>query len=195
MCQKRSGTGPHRKVRERRFHQHCNRLGTDPPFEVEEMEVEDASPPRNARERTFIIKMEGYLQKWEELQVGISELEHFLLGPGDGRYWCHFTGIKSAGRRRIQQGRAGRYASGQRSGGSSTFFRSSKEGEAQKQRLGTRGEQGARRHLRRWKRQEADSWKSWEESRRSLPLHHHSSAQLSQHKALSPHSVHLCCTG
>ena len=56
---------------------------TDPPGEVEEMEVEDANPPRNTRERTLIIKMESYLQKSEELQVGISELEYFLLGPGD----------------------------------------------------------------------------------------------------------------
>ena len=33
---------------------------TDPPVEVDEMEVEDANPLRNTRARTLIEKMEGY---------------------------------------------------------------------------------------------------------------------------------------
>ena len=45
--------------------------------------MEDANPPWNARERALIEKMESYLLKSEELQVGIGELEFFLLGPGD----------------------------------------------------------------------------------------------------------------
>ena len=38
------------------------------------MEVEDADPPWSARERTLIIKMQSYLQKSQELQVGLREL-------------------------------------------------------------------------------------------------------------------------
>ena len=53
----------------------------DPPAEVEEMEVADANPPWNARERTVITKMERYLENSEKIQVGISELEHLLLDP------------------------------------------------------------------------------------------------------------------
>ena len=41
---------------------------------------EDANPPWNARERTLTKNMEGYLQISEKLQVGISELEYFLIG-------------------------------------------------------------------------------------------------------------------
>ena len=48
------------------------------------MEVEEANPPWNARERTLIIKMQSYVQKSEEdLQIKSTELE-FWLGPGDG---------------------------------------------------------------------------------------------------------------
>ena len=52
------------------------------PAEVGEIGVEDANPPWNARERTFSVKMQSYSQKSEELQVGTSKLEYFLLGPG-----------------------------------------------------------------------------------------------------------------
>ena len=55
----------------------------DQPAEVEEMEVEDANPPWNARERAFIAKMERYFENSERIQ-GISEMEHFLLSPGTG---------------------------------------------------------------------------------------------------------------
>ena len=47
------------------------------------MEVKDANPPWNARARTLIVNMESDLQKSQEFQVGISELEYFFLGPGD----------------------------------------------------------------------------------------------------------------
>ena len=42
----------------------------------------DPNPPRNARERTLIKAMESYSQTSEKIQVGISELEYFLLSPG-----------------------------------------------------------------------------------------------------------------
>ena len=41
---------------------------------------EDANPPWNARERTLIKNMEGYLQKSEKVQVVICELDTFLIG-------------------------------------------------------------------------------------------------------------------
>ena len=49
----------------------------DLPAEVEEMEVEDANPPWNARERTLIAKMKRYLEnseksKWESESWSIS---------------------------------------------------------------------------------------------------------------------------
>ena len=42
------------------------------------MEGEDADPPWNTRERALVKKMESYLQKSEELEVGIRELEFFF---------------------------------------------------------------------------------------------------------------------
>ena len=45
------------------------------------MEVENVNPPWTARERLLIAKMEKYLEESEQIQVEISELEHFLLGP------------------------------------------------------------------------------------------------------------------
>ena len=42
-------------------------------------------PPWNASGRTLIINMESYLQKSEELQVGISELKYLQLGLGRRR--------------------------------------------------------------------------------------------------------------
>ena len=45
--------------------------------------VEDANTPWTARERTVIAEMVRYLEKSEQIQVDISELEHFLLGTED----------------------------------------------------------------------------------------------------------------
>ena len=45
------------------------------------MEVENVNPPCAARERLLIAQMEKYLEKSEQIQVEIRELEHFLLGP------------------------------------------------------------------------------------------------------------------
>ena len=42
------------------------------------VEVEHANPPWIARERTLIAKMESNLENSRKIQVGISELEHFL---------------------------------------------------------------------------------------------------------------------
>ena len=40
-------------------------------------------PPRTARERVLIAKMEQYLEKRDSIHVEISELEHFFPGPED----------------------------------------------------------------------------------------------------------------
>ena len=50
---------------------------TDPPAEMEEMEVEDTNPPRNARERTLIVKWRVTCQKvknsrWDSANWDIS---------------------------------------------------------------------------------------------------------------------------
>ena len=47
------------------------------------MEVENYSPLWTARERVVLDKMEKYLQRIEHIQVEVSELERFLLDPGD----------------------------------------------------------------------------------------------------------------
>ena len=53
------------------------------------MEVENVNPPCAARERLLIAQMEKYLEKSEQIQVEIRELEHFLLGPEEARYQHH----------------------------------------------------------------------------------------------------------
>ena len=70
---------------ERRLHQkghHCSRLQQGlarQRIEVDEMEVEDANPPWNARERAIIKNMESCLENTEKVQVGIEELEYYML--------------------------------------------------------------------------------------------------------------------
>ena len=57
---------------------------TDPPVEVEEMDVEDANPPRNARERKLVGKVKSYLESGENIQCEFGVLGHFFLDPEDG---------------------------------------------------------------------------------------------------------------
>ena len=47
------------------------------------MKKEDASPPWIARERTVITQMLRFLEKREQIQLEVRELEHFLLGTED----------------------------------------------------------------------------------------------------------------
>ena len=47
------------------------------------MEVEDANPPWDAREREIIKNVDSYLEQSERIWVGIEELEDSLLGPVD----------------------------------------------------------------------------------------------------------------
>ena len=49
------------------------------------MEVEDANPPWNARERALIKNTKSNLEKCEKIQVGIDELEGSLVSPEDGK--------------------------------------------------------------------------------------------------------------
>ena len=52
---------------------------------TEEGDLADVNPllQWNARERVLIESMENNLGRSETFQVGITELEHFLLSPGD----------------------------------------------------------------------------------------------------------------
>ena len=43
------------------------------------MEVEEANPPWDTREKEFNMKMKSYLQQNERIWVGIGELEQNLL--------------------------------------------------------------------------------------------------------------------
>ena len=45
------------------------------------MEVEDANPPWDAREREIIMKMESYLQRRERTLARLHELERFGFVP------------------------------------------------------------------------------------------------------------------
>ena len=47
------------------------------------MKKENASPPRIARERTVITQMVRFLEKSEQIQLEVRELERFLLGTED----------------------------------------------------------------------------------------------------------------
>ena len=47
------------------------------------MDADGVNSPWTAREGVLIAKVEQYLEKSESIQVEISELEHFLLGPED----------------------------------------------------------------------------------------------------------------
>ena len=47
------------------------------------VEVADANPPWDARQRERIMKMEGHLQQGERIWVGIEEVEQALLGSGE----------------------------------------------------------------------------------------------------------------